>query len=55
MFHLVYKYLGDGIKPNERTFQRFIKDNKETVSKVLKRTVKLAEEKGFTKFNHICY
>ena len=34
-------------------FQRFIKDNKETVSKVLKRTVKLAEEKGFTKFNHI--
>ena len=53
MFHLVYKYLGDGIKPNERTFQRFIKDNKETVSKVLKRTVKLAEEKGFTKFNHI--
>ena len=30
-FHLDYKYLGDGIKPNERTFQRFIKDNKETV------------------------
>jgi len=53
MFHQVYKYLGDGIKPNERTFQRFIKDNKETISKVLKKTVKIAEEKGFTKFNHI--
>ena len=23
MFHLVYKYLGDGIKPNERTFSTF--------------------------------
>ncbi len=37
MFHLVYKYLGDGIKPNERTFQRFIKNNKETISKILKK------------------
>lgn len=53
MFHLVYKYLGDGIKPNERTFQRFIKENKETISKVLQKTVNIAQEKGFTKFNHI--
>ena len=45
MFHQVYKYLGDGIKPNERTFQRFIKDNKETISKFLRKLLKLLRKK----------
>lgn len=54
MFHLVYKYLSDDIKPNERTFQHFIKDNKETISKVLKKKLlNLLKKKRFTKFNHI--
>lgn len=53
MFHLVYKYLGDGIKPNERTFQRFIKENNETITKILQKTVNIAQEKWFTKFNNI--
>ena len=53
MYHLIYKYLSDGIQPNERTFQRFIKENKKTITKVLQKTVNIACEKGFTQFNHI--
>lgn len=52
-YNLIYKYVGDDIQPDERTFQRFIKNNHELINDVLKYVTEIAYELGLTKYEHI--
>ena len=53
LYHDVYKYVCDYITPSARSIRRFKKDFKHIYNEILKKTLKKAEEKGLTNFNHV--
>ena len=53
-FHDVYKYVCDGLCPSDRTIRRYREKYGRYYDKLLKLTLKKAQEDEITDFNHFC-
>lgn len=52
-FHDIYKFVGCGIQPSERSLQRYRQEYGKYFNEILKMTLKKAVDAGFTEFNNV--